>query len=521
MAENWYQALGRGLIDLGREAPKAYQDYQDSRWKEIDRGNQLEEMIAKRAAYQQEEARKAWDFKQKQEQEKKVQDAIKALGKNKEKFESQQAEYERKQARIEGDQELLSSPIIQQGAQALAKQEVQGQQIQVPQFQPQQSSIKQNNQQQIEGQLPEQNVTSMDPYSDANRFMNDRSQQIDREFNPERYTTPEQQRKLYQDIENLNQALPELTGGLDEFNPEPVFQPNTEEDYLNAYQNSNFNHGFLNMADRVQGGRYDQTNKGGLTFEQKMQLEQAKEDLRNNRPLTEWQKALLQNMNKGYELKKEGLGLQKDGLKIRKENLLLSKEDQKRQDASQLTNFAKNTKDQAEVLYAYQNLDKMIPGGIYGNGDIAGFGFGTKLFRKFWKTEEANKIRPGIQSLINKVLKQRSGAAVSDQELNRLETEFGINTTGTIEEFRQGLQNFYESTKNDYDRFATADKQSAAAIDRQGYGQLQNTPSRLQEQRGTHTAQPPPQIQATWTNSQEQILQQKKSQLARLRSGKK
>ena len=72
---------------------------------------------------------------------------------------------------------------------------------------------------------------------------------------------------------------------------------------------------------------------------------------------------------------------------------------------------------------------------------------------------------------------------MSDQELNRLETEFGINTTGTIEEFRQGLQNFYEGTKNDYDRFVTADQYAANKIDRPGYGNIQNTPKRIEQQR--------------------------------------
>lgn len=129
------------------------------------------------------------------------------------------------------------------------------------------------------------------------------------------------------------------------------------------------------------------------------------------------------------------------------------------------TKFAKNTSEMATIDHLFKNLDKEIPGGIYGEGGISGFGFGTKPFRALWKTQEANRIRPTLQAIINKVLKKQSGAAVSDQEFDRLQTEYGINTTGTVEEFRQGLQNAYETNKNEYDTFRAADPETAALLD--------------------------------------------------------
>lgn len=130
-----------------------------------------------------------------------------------------------------------------------------------------------------------------------------------------------------------------------------------------------------------------------------------------------------------------------------------------------LVKLAKNTSEAAGIDYLFKRLDTSIPGGIYGQGGISGFGFGTKPLRSLWKTEEANRIRPTLQSLINKILKKQSGAAVTDQEFDRLQTEFGINTTGTVEEFRQGLQNAYELNRQEYDTFRATDPEAAAILD--------------------------------------------------------
>lgn len=130
-----------------------------------------------------------------------------------------------------------------------------------------------------------------------------------------------------------------------------------------------------------------------------------------------------------------------------------------------LVKLAKNTSEAAGIDYLFKQLDKSIPGGIYGEGGISGFGFGTKPLRALWKTDEANRIRPTLQALVNKILKAQSGAAVTDQEFDRLQTEFGINTTGTVEEFRQGLQNAYELNRQQYDTYRATDPESAKTLD--------------------------------------------------------
>jgi hypothetical protein len=130
------------------------------------------------------------------------------------------------------------------------------------------------------------------------------------------------------------------------------------------------------------------------------------------------------------------------------------------------TRFAKTTNDLFSEVYLFEKLDKSIPGGIYGTGGVSGFGFGTKPFRRLWKSDEANAIRPTLQALVNKILKRTSGAAVTDQEFDRMETALGINTTGTVEEFRLGLQNYYETAKGELDRFVAADPEAASGVDK-------------------------------------------------------
>jgi hypothetical protein len=202
-----------------------------------------------------------------------------------------------------------------------------------------------------------------------------------------------------------------------------------------------------------------QPKKAALTKEESLDLYKAKKEIDASiaagRPLSPYQKMMMDVYNDRIEAGEENRAFQKEKYAQEKEN----------QNSERETKFVKNTNELKTELDMFGKLDKAVPGGIYGTGGISGFGFGTAPLRKFWKTEQANTIRPTLQFLINAILKRQSGAAVSDQEFERLNTAFGINTTGTIEEFRQGLQNYYQSSKTQYDRYAKADRKSAERID--------------------------------------------------------
>lgn len=167
-----------------------------------------------------------------------------------------------------------------------------------------------------------------------------------------------------------------------------------------------------------------------------------------------WQ-ALQKRAEKSQRLATERLGFGRDKFRRQEEE----------QNIDRATKFVKNTNDLESEIFLFEKLGEAIPGGLYGSGGISGFGFGTKPFRKVWKTDEAKAIRPVLQALVNKILRRESGAAVTDQEFERMETAFGINTTGTVEEFRNGLQNYYETAKRQFERFKKADPEAAAVID--------------------------------------------------------
>jgi hypothetical protein len=135
------------------------------------------------------------------------------------------------------------------------------------------------------------------------------------------------------------------------------------------------------------------------------------------------------------------------------------------QDIDKATKFVKNTKQIVEELRLFNKLDDSIPGGLYGEDNIKGFGFGaSNTFRNLWKTDEMANIRLPLQALVNRILKNRSGAAVTATEFDRLEREFGINTSATVEEFRLGLQNYYGVVRGQYDDFSKADPESAGKV---------------------------------------------------------
>jgi len=184
------------------------------------------------------------------------------------------------------------------------------------------------------------------------------------------------------------------------------------------------------------------------------------------------QKQREDRLGKAMKLKEESLEIARQSAEARKKRAETGEKRFERyeqeQDINRATKAAKNTKNLYSEILVFKEIDKELPGGLYGTGGISGFGFGTKPLRKFWKTKEANSIRGGVSRLVNVILKERSGAAVTDQEFDRLEQEFGIGTTGTIDEFRRGLQRQYEATTKLYDRYRKADPQAFDIIEQSG-----------------------------------------------------
>lgn len=74
-------------------------------------------------------------------------------------------------------------------------------------------------------------------------------------------------------------------------------------------------------------------------------------------------------------------------------------------------------------------------------GDIPGFGPVAGNLPQFLLSREGQLLRQKIATLQNMTLKDRSGAAVTNQELNRLLNELGTGVLSTDDQLRSGLTN--------------------------------------------------------------------------------
>jgi len=76
-----------------------------------------------------------------------------------------------------------------------------------------------------------------------------------------------------------------------------------------------------------------------------------------------------------------------------------------------------------------------------GNGDIPGYGPAAGNLPQFLLSREGQVLRQKIATLQNLTLKDRSGAAVTNQELSRLLNELGTGVLSTDDQLRSGLTN--------------------------------------------------------------------------------
>jgi len=76
--------------------------------------------------------------------------------------------------------------------------------------------------------------------------------------------------------------------------------------------------------------------------------------------------------------------------------------------------------------------------------DVPGFGPLDRLKPDLLVGDDARTLRQSVSQLFNIELKDRSGAAVTDPELERLRKEFGQGNFGTEEALRQGIQQYLQ-----------------------------------------------------------------------------
>jgi len=105
-----------------------------------------------------------------------------------------------------------------------------------------------------------------------------------------------------------------------------------------------------------------------------------------------------------------------------------------------------------------RELSESIPGGIEGKGEIPGVGGASNLMRDILYqgramlgekyAKEAVKIRNALSAVKNLSLKERSGAAVTDQELKRFEQEMASTGLASPDQFRLVVKRFVDRVNN-------------------------------------------------------------------------
>lgn len=96
----------------------------------------------------------------------------------------------------------------------------------------------------------------------------------------------------------------------------------------------------------------------------------------------------------------------------------------------------------------------------YPEGKVPGYGRAEGLLPDFLTSQDGQQLRQAVATLANVQLKQRSGAAVTDQEMRRFKQELGTGTAVPEDRLRQGIQqmrNLIEANKRNYAASAPQD----------------------------------------------------------------
>lgn len=100
------------------------------------------------------------------------------------------------------------------------------------------------------------------------------------------------------------------------------------------------------------------------------------------------------------------------------------------------------------IISKYENLEKLIPGGIAGdnNLDVPGVGPGMFAVPDIFLSDNASEIQSVSRGLMADYLKLQSGTAASDKEVDRKLKEFGMTSSSKSSTYRSGLKRLKEQT---------------------------------------------------------------------------
>jgi hypothetical protein len=135
--------------------------------------------------------------------------------------------------------------------------------------------------------------------------------------------------------------------------------------------------------------------------------------------------------------------LRRDEMGARRDDALVEKKDARK---DKETHTYSETLARSGVPAAVSQLEHvytMLPA----EGDAAGYGRVAGMLPDALVSQKGEDLRQGVQTLFNIELKDRSGAAVTDQELNRLKREFGEGTWKTADQLRKGLASYQRRLK--------------------------------------------------------------------------
>lgn len=152
------------------------------------------------------------------------------------------------------------------------------------------------------------------------------------------------------------------------------------------------------------------------------------------------------------------LAARQEGLAIRRDSQALAQGQREQQNDFQLQRQATALGTQiakAGIPQADQTLGE-IEGLMqkYPKGDLPGYGPVQSLLPSAALSQDGQQLRQAVQGLANVQLKQRSGAAVTDQEFNRFKLELGSGALMSEDRIRQGIAHFRDLLESEKKNFA-------------------------------------------------------------------
>lgn len=95
------------------------------------------------------------------------------------------------------------------------------------------------------------------------------------------------------------------------------------------------------------------------------------------------------------------------------------------------------------AVSSVENVERLLPK----TGDIPGYGRVSGMMPDLLVSQEGEDLRQAVSTLFNIELKDRSGAAVTDQELQRLRKEFGEGSWKSDDQLRKGITQYKSRLK--------------------------------------------------------------------------